>query len=155
MGSFNEAIVEAAVARLGQPFQDHFIPDICNDGTLTLPECWERGLGQGENPRYDCSGLIIACACDALDISLDDWPRDLRHGRQMAAHADSTKIAEAGDIIIIQSPENSRLKHVAIYTGELGMLHVDRNVKKVSQGSISTWAVPSVLPVPALVNQHS
>lgn len=54
----------------------------------------ERGM---DPSGYDCSGLVIAGMCRAMDIQPTDWPRHLRHAGQLQRYA-TEKQFEFGDV---------------------------------------------------------
>lgn len=80
MSDFSAEVINAARARIGTPFREHFTPDLCEKGTVTVDACMDSGF---DRRGYDCSGLIIASICDVVGVALQDWPREFRHNRQM------------------------------------------------------------------------
>lgn len=115
--------VAAAERRIGEPFIHHFVPsDTCNSGSITYPDCMTRGLGLDEK-GYDCSGLVVASLCEALDITLAEYPPALRHVRQMAhAVPRSTRFAQAGDVFLKLKATGA---HAFIYDGNESIIHAN------------------------------
>lgn len=78
--STRDVFLTNAHLRMGKPFFEHFKPDDCQHGVITVDSCMEKGLGPNS---YDCSGLIVASLAQTLKIRARDWPRDLRYSAQM------------------------------------------------------------------------
>jgi cell wall-associated NlpC family hydrolase len=119
----NERVVEAARSRVGKPYRNHFKPNECSYGYEVNDGCWTHGL---DDAGYDCSGLVIASICDAIDLSLDKWPRNLRHIAQFysAAAVEGTD-PEQGDIVVCVNETDPAITtwHMGLYTGEDTMVH--------------------------------
>ena len=149
MADFGTELIGAAREKFGQPFLHHFQPDQCEGGRLTRPGCWERGL---DKRGYDCSGFVIASICEVMDISVDAWPRNQRHIKQMLAFTDVTATAAAGDVVITQDPSDPKKKHMGVYVGNGAMLHADGrpSVSYVNQSLIDTCSSVTVYPIPTL-----
>lgn len=134
------------------PFQSHFLPhDTCQDGLITNDDCMERGL---DERGFDCSGLIIASACDVLGIPVSDWPREYRHIRQLDTVSSTEIVPEFGDITLFRAPEDHTRKHGGIYTGGLYMVHAnargETDTQAVIEGRIPMNAEVSVLELEKL-----
>lgn len=152
MARFKEEVLTAARSRVGQPFSNHFRPnDVCANGTRTIDQCMERGLGM---PGYDCSGLVIASLCDVLGIAASDWPPNFRHALQFKAALLEGAMPEPGDIIFLQSPEDPSLKHTGIYAGGLNLVHANgsRSVQRVIESQLSNNQVPYVVDPSRMAN---
>lgn len=95
MNEFECRLIDEARTQIGAPFRSHFKPEnVCSDGVITPDGCMERGMdAQG----YDCSGLVVASMCRALDMQPRDWPRSLRHAVQLQRYS-VAKGFQPGDI---------------------------------------------------------
>jgi hypothetical protein len=84
-------------------------------------------IGMGQYGEFDCTGLVIHAISRALDVPITDWPRNLRHTRQMwravgesSAELDSE---EAGVLLVSQrlwrhGPDSAWVPaHISILTG--------------------------------------
>jgi cell wall-associated NlpC family hydrolase len=116
-----EAVLEAARSRHGQPFEHHFSPlNLCMGGQITLPGCMERGLGEN---GYDCSGLIVASVCEALDADRRQWNPLYRHLFQIAC-LEREQPPTSGDIVIFHPSTFSRdAAHMGLWLDDERVVH--------------------------------
>ena len=132
MSEFGGEVLESARRRVGMPFRHHFKPDnTCEGGQITVDSCMERGM---DPSGYDCSGLVIASISDVLAVDPREWPRDLRHTKQLDALA-AVQDFEPGDILMHHS-SNGRI-HMSIATGEREGIHASGVTKLVEEGEVT------------------
>jgi len=77
---FLPEFAQAVAGNYGKTATDHKSLAGCNFGETT-PDCMNIGLGPDE---FDCSGLVIDGISNVIGMSIDRWPDQLRHVRQMA-----------------------------------------------------------------------
>lgn len=138
-----------------------------------VSDCWdnpsEACMKTGVGPEtYDCSGLVVASLCEALGISLKQWPLEMRHVRDFW-NAGSPNLGErkdfsdvtAGDLLIVQKriPIQGLLSnqpcHIAIvskYTpDEMSIIHaVAESGKVVEEQPSQSWISRRVMGAIAL-----
>lgn len=132
MSELGGEVIESARGRVGMPFRHHFKPDnLCDGGRITVDGCTERGMDES---GYDCSGLVIASISDVLAVDPREWPRDLRHTKQLDALATDQDF-EPGDILMHHS-SNGRI-HMSIATGGREGIHASGVTKLVEEGEVT------------------
>lgn len=104
-------------------------------GASTQPECMERGLGPD---LYDCSGLIVASMVEVLEITIEQWPQDYRHARQMGKLS-INESPNPGDILIYYPPYPERSMHASIFIAEKQIIHASERADKVVQSEIKGY----------------
>ena len=121
MNSFRPELLKSVQSKLGMPFAEHFQPNECQGGVLTLDSCMEKGLDAQRG--YDCSGLIIASLCEVLEISTAQWPHEFRHAVQMRAVATGGTQPKRGDVVYMSHPEKSWYKHLGVMSDPHKFIH--------------------------------
>lgn len=122
MSELNQEILRAAEVKIGSPFRHHYKPNLCQGGRITINACMEYGM---DDTGYDCSGLVIRSLCDALGISHEEWPMQLRHSYQLNSFA-SEQSAQPGDIALIESISANGYRyntHMGIQVGGDTLIH--------------------------------
>jgi len=130
--STNHEVVAAARAHKGKPFRHHFKPEnLCDNGRKTVDSCMERGM---DDDGFDCSGLVIASLCEVLKINAREWPRELRHVRQLTEYEERTR-SKIGDIAIFYFTNSSRL-HTGILTNDRTAIHASGISGEVEENKV-------------------
>lgn len=96
----------------------------------------ETGLA---DTGYDCSGLIVAAMAEALEIRINDWPRDLRHVFQMARLEEDIH-PQPGDIVIfyMEPPEGRKQRtHAGVFVADNYYIHADGYTGSVREGEVT------------------
>lgn len=145
-------LIQAARERIYQPFGHHFEPiDYCGRGAITLPSCFERGLGE---EKYDCSGLVIASLCDVIGMPVKQWPSDLRHLNQMSRLSEANT-AIPGDILIYLYYTEGRTvyRHMGVLATEGSVVHASQFSKQVEETNDPRYLeVTRVIPLTKMLD---
>lgn len=134
MSAIGPKIVDAGRQYIGARFRDHFDPtDPCNRGTVTSDICMERGLG--EDGGFDCSGLVIASICTALNMQPRQWPQEYRHARQLSILQEDSYESKKGDVALFYL-DGLRSIHLGILAANLTVIHASERTGYVEEGTV-------------------
>jgi cell wall-associated NlpC family hydrolase len=140
---YSEAVIEVASGFKGIDFRHHFRPDnICDDGYLTLDSCMERGLDEN---GFDCSGLVIASICRAIDLPTSSWDRNFRHLSQLRELQEDIP-AHPGDALVFHYYD-----HIGIMSSDRSFIHSSGLSKKVEETVLKgAYATYQTIPLARL-----
>lgn len=132
MSELGQEVVAHARLQIGKPFEHHYKPvNLCGGGQITADACMQRGMGPD---RYDCSGLLIASFSDVVGLAIQNWPRELRHTKQLEAYAIDGR-GELGDIRLHFSANNRT--HLGIAVSATTAIHASGVTQKVEEGEVT------------------
>ena len=116
MSELGNEVLQSARQRLNAPFRHHYKPvNLCEHGSRTVDACMDYGM---KDTGYDCSGIAIASLCDVLGISTHEWPRELRHTRQLRA-LETDNDCMPGDWRLFYNSKNQTHLGIATETSEV------------------------------------
>lgn len=149
MSNLGKEVLTAAQYYIGSPFRNHYEPvDRCGRGVSTDNTCMERGLDPNEG--FDCSGLVVTAFCKVLAISIEKWPADLRHVRQLGWLSIAAS-PQPGDVVLFNL-DDLYTAHASLFVDDQRIFHSSRKAGMVlTENYLSNLQDNRVVPAESIV----